>query len=778
MIKEYSYFLNGYNPNADTLAKQALEDMQASGLSPETLEAAGIRLFSGNSDELKKRLGFVSINSNSILKTSILIEFPFFDQTGNIAFYEYKPFPSIDGRKYLHPLGTPAYPYISLYVWQVADKTSKPVWVTEGTKKALKLLQHGRKCISLSGVWNFRAGKDSEEIESKSFWRELETFSWKGRTVYIAFDSDLWTNSQVRHALYELAFKLIAKGAIIRFPQWHEEKGIDDHLADTEDVGKELHLLEGKALPIDKFITFDHKDEIIRALSEAHDMDDLSRESLINTVAKKFNIRPKRLSFEIMKRTKSEKAEGYTENEKQAAITLLSDPALIQNFLKVCHKRYIGREKTLILVKLATLTRHLNKGLSIVLSGSSSSGKSELIGTVLKTVDPKAVENFSRTSAQYLEYRTDDLAHKIIVYHELNGVGQTAQTIRTALTEGELVLGTVQKNAHGTMSGEKIEKDTRGLVILSTHTGYKIDYELSTRVLMQEITHDEGLARQVYSLKAGSGSVDCSEDFNIWQVADSLIEPKDVEIPYINALAELFPTKDERYMRDFDKVVSLVKASALFYCYQREQTQDGTIIANENDYKLVYSLSDAFTQSSLFVGKPVIEILQKVESIKECTRDDLLKSFSYSEKTLTRYISQAVGAGCLEIEGRGKKQKLKVLEIPEPVSILPKPEDIFKKNTPLSCVRLSNLEEAIDNIGSKSDTGFCPIISNMSKRDNKPLNMEQSDKSDKGGCPIETGDNKGSTPLWTNGQQKESEIFSDVDFMPETDEIPEVELYA
>ncbi|MCX5811097.1 MAG: DUF3854 domain-containing protein [Proteobacteria bacterium] len=755
MTKDYSFFLNNYDPVTNGLVKMALEDVQASGLSPETLEKAGVRIFSGNTEELKGRLGFSSIAGNPILKTFILVEFPYHDKEGKAMFYEFKPYPSIEGKKYLHPKDTAAYPYILPFIWDIADKPHKPIWITEGMKKTLKLIQHDSPTIGLAGVFGFKAGKNSEEIESLSLWRELESFTWKHRAVYIGFDTDLWTNSQVRYALYELSFKLLAKDAIIRFPQWQDGKGIDDHLAGVADVKSELRLLESKALPLEKFVTFEHKDEIIRAFSEVQEgMDSLLRENLVNVVAKRFSIRPKRLYLELDNRSSKNKIEGYTEVEKQAAMGLLNDPALIQSFLKVCHKRYIGRDKTLILVKLATLTRHLKRGLSVVLSGGSSSGKSELLNTISKSVDPKIMENFSRTSALYVQYRTDDLAHKVIVYHELNGVGQTAQTIRTALTEGELVLGTVQKNAHGTMTGEKIEKDTTGLVILSTHTGYRIDYELSTRILLQEITHDENLARQVYNLKAGNNYVDCDEDFKLWQVADSLIESKEVEIPYISALAELFPTKDERFMRDFDKVVSLIKASVLFHQYQREQTDDGVIIANENDYNLVYSLSDAFTQSLLPVGKPVIEILQAIDSIEGCIRNDLLNLFSHSEKTLTRYISQAVKAGCLETEGRGKKQKLKVLEIPEPVSILPRPEDIFKKSISISRVQLSNLTETVDSVCQESDKGVCPVLSNLYKTDNKTVNIGQSDKE---GCPINIVDDKASIPLWTIGQQKEKE---------------------
>ena len=429
---------------------------------------------------------------------------------------------------------------------------------------------------------------------------------------------------------------------------------------------------------IDKFASSEHLSEIVRGLALSG-LEGLHRECMVNSLAKRFNVKPKSLYLEIAHKTKKEK-DPFTEEEKAVTIELLRSPDLIKQFLDVCHTRYVGRDKTLTLVKLATITRHFKKGLSLVLSGPSSVGKSALIETVLKTVDPKAVENFTRTSAQYLLYRDEELAHKIVTYYELQGVGKTAEIVRSALSEGELVLGTVMKDASGSLKSAKIEKDTRGLVILSTHTGYKLDHELSTRVLSQEITHNEDLARLVYNMKAVHMEDPEVDPLKVWRVADSLIESNEVEIPYIQTLATLFPTNQERFMRDFDKVVSLIKASALLHQYQREQTPNGKVLANEADYELVYSLADTFTQSVLSVSEPVLNFLAAAQGKPGITKDGLCEELHVSIRTLDRYIGQASRAGYIEIEGRGKNVKITVLDIPQRQSVLPAPAEVFAED--------------------------------------------------------------------------------------------------
>jgi hypothetical protein len=668
----YFSFLNGY-PETDSLVRLALEDFRdKSGLSAEVLERAQVRIFSGDGDTLKARLGFASFDGQAILKTGRLVELPSFDALGNITNFHYRLYPADDGRRYLHPKGEPARPYILPESWALKDKPHKPLWLTEGTKKCLKLIQHGRAAIGLMGVWNFRSAQGGQEA---FLFDDLASFSWRGRTVYLAFDMDLWTNPGVRYALFELTLKLMARGAVIHYPKWTEKKGIDDYLVTREDPEEALRLLEDKAASFDKFISPDYRDEIIRALKLTHaTFDNLTRESIVTTIAKKLNIRSKRLFLELKEEKVKEPA--YTDQEKAEALELLKGPNLVERFLAVCHTRYLGRDKTLLLVKLATLTRHLDRGLSVVLSGTSSVGKSALIETVLRTCDPSAKENFSRISAQYLLYRNEDLSHKVLTFYELNGTNSAAEAMRTAMTEGEVSLGTVGKDAQGSLAATEIRKGTEGLVILSTFTGSRVNSELATRVLLQEIVHDEDLARKVYQSKA-RGEANCPDVFRPWEIADSLIEAKPVIIPYLARLADLFPTSEERFHRDFDKTVMLIKASAIFHQYQREGTEDGNLIATEEDYRLVYSLSDAFAQSLLSVSAPVLNMLLAAKDMGTLTRAELQGKIGISLATMKRYISQAVKGEYINVEGRGQGQTITVIDIPGKRSVLPSLENIF-----------------------------------------------------------------------------------------------------
>ncbi len=292
-MNKFNNFLNNSN------AEEALKDVIKSGLEPDILNLANVKVFNGSKEELEAKLGF-SININD----RDFIEFPYFSEDGSILFYRYKILPPInkDGNeiKYLQPKNTPAIPYILPFIWNVKDKPNKPIWITEGEKKALKLIQHNRYAIALSGVWNFKAGKDSESLEEdKKLFSELREFNWNGRNVYLAFDMDLWINPLVRQALYELSLNLISLKAIVKFVSWDKSnKGIDDYLVNfskqEKDLETELTNLEDSAKDLRHFAQPEHWDEIKKALLKVN-ITQLKAKELVNAIAQKKSILAKDL---------------------------------------------------------------------------------------------------------------------------------------------------------------------------------------------------------------------------------------------------------------------------------------------------------------------------------------------------------------------------------------------------------------------------------------------------------------------------------------------------
>jgi uncharacterized protein (DUF927 family) len=285
----YDEFLNGETEHY--WKQKAIEDVLKSGLTHETLKMANVKVYhSLTSTDIKKALNHKTLEqANQLYERHKLIAFPY-----SQGLIRYKILPPLDeNRKYLQPTGTLAYPYILSIVNEIKTKQHKEIWLTEGEKKTLCLIQFGEYCIGVGGVWNFKGGIDDY------LWQELEAFIWKSRVVYIAFDSDLHEKPQVREAMYEFAFKLYAKGAYVKIVVWDPSigKGIDDYIVCQPDPAKAIEGLKKNAVNLMDFINTEHSNEVIRGLAHTHFYE--RYDEVIKTVAKRIGKTEKGLKQEI-----------------------------------------------------------------------------------------------------------------------------------------------------------------------------------------------------------------------------------------------------------------------------------------------------------------------------------------------------------------------------------------------------------------------------------------------------------------------------------------------
>lgn len=108
--------------------------------------------------------------------------------------------------------------------------TGIPIWLTEGEKKVLSLESHGLPAAGVTGVNCWHKPKTKPKVLHPDF----DHLELVGRRVFIVFDSDMATKSQVQFAARELVHAIAARGAIphlVRLPEVDAAKcGVDDFL--------------------------------------------------------------------------------------------------------------------------------------------------------------------------------------------------------------------------------------------------------------------------------------------------------------------------------------------------------------------------------------------------------------------------------------------------------------------------------------------------------------------------------------------------------------------
>ena len=117
-------------------------------------------------------------------------------------------------RRYWQPPNTPPrayFPKVGVTKWpQLLKDSEKPLYFTEGEKKAAAACKAGIPMIGLGGVWSWRSNRFG-----KALLDELEGVKWEGREVIVVFDSDLADNPDVQAALTQLGRTLLERGAMV-----------------------------------------------------------------------------------------------------------------------------------------------------------------------------------------------------------------------------------------------------------------------------------------------------------------------------------------------------------------------------------------------------------------------------------------------------------------------------------------------------------------------------------------------------------------------------------
>ena len=233
-----------------------INDLKKSGLTAETVKMAGLDKFDFVLGGLKSA-GFIDkIGGQSIIQACSILSIPYFSQSGERISERLRIYPALENTKYLSQISKPPIPYILPAVWQIKDKKNKEIWVTEGEKKALRLVQADEFAISIAGIWNFRAGKNTDESrENKELFTAIQEFILPGRTFFVAFDNDFVKNSDVRKALFLLGLTIQNRGGIVKIANWDGAfKGIDDYLAAADDPADAVLKIKENAEPIMYFI--------------------------------------------------------------------------------------------------------------------------------------------------------------------------------------------------------------------------------------------------------------------------------------------------------------------------------------------------------------------------------------------------------------------------------------------------------------------------------------------------------------------------------------------
>lgn len=189
------------------LLPEHVELLTQSAITPDVAKARGYRSVTTRAE--LERLGFTPVQRRT---PGLLV--PIWNVEGKIATYQLRPdIPRIrDGKpvKYETRAGSRMAIDVPPGARPWLGNPSRPLFITEGVRKADAAVSKGLCCVALLGVWNWRG---RNKFGGKTALPDWESIALNEREIFIAFDSDVMVKPEVHAALVRLKAFLESRGA-------------------------------------------------------------------------------------------------------------------------------------------------------------------------------------------------------------------------------------------------------------------------------------------------------------------------------------------------------------------------------------------------------------------------------------------------------------------------------------------------------------------------------------------------------------------------------------
>lgn len=359
---------------------------------------------------------------------------------------------------------------------------------------------------------------------------------------------------------------------------------------------------------------------------------------------------------------------------------------------------FAGSTEAAELAHLALSSRALERPLGLAFRGPSAAGKSFTVETAARHHPDDAMHDISAMSERYLAYAEFPTEHRYVCIAEasaLHNDGVGATIIRELSWNRRLRYGTVVRSEDGPQAVTIERPGPTGLITTSTRD---LDPEIATRLIAVHITDAPEQTRKVMERLAATaaGRTAPDADLSAWHAAsDWLVTAgnRKVVVPYAPAVADGVPAESVRMRRDFEQVMTVVRAHAFMHQLTRPRNDAGHVVATRDDYAAAHRLlAETMAVTLDRVSDTIRETVEAVERLAETkgpgkgvSYPELAAELEMSRSGANRRGQKALQEGYLANteERDGYPARLVPADpLPAARAVLPDPKDIPPSEDP------------------------------------------------------------------------------------------------
>lgn len=330
---------------------------------------------------------------------------------------------------------------------------------------------------------------------------------------------------------------------------------------------------------------------------------------------------------------------------------------------------YGGDLKPPVVTYLAVTSRLLDMRpgampVHLLLAGLPSSGKNYTLSRVLTLLPEEAYHVIDAGSPRVLLYDDADLQHKVVVFSEADSLpagedNPAASAIRNLLQDHRLHYAVTVRNPE---TGDYMvrEVDKPGPTTLITTSAKSLGDQVMTRFFTLSISDSP---EQIDAALKAQADLECDgikpadSALVAFQQYLQLRAPAKVVVPFARELGAAMArmAAAPRILRDFARLISLIKATALIRHHYRRMDNQGQIIATLADYETVRELvKDMYVDSATGATSDIRKLVEAVINRDEnrtagerITNTTLAQELQTGVKQVTRRAQKAIRQGWL-----------------------------------------------------------------------------------------------------------------------------------